>query len=215
MEKKATHSFRQLEIAESARRIISVKGVENLTVRQIAKDLGITNGALYRHFKSKNEIISLLIDDIEKTLLDTIDQAAEAPGGHREKLKNILSSHLSYAERRKGISFVIINETLNIKSAGLRKKTFKVVHKYLKRIKQILIEGVRLGEFRQDLDATSASIVFFGLVQSAVTIWALSGFRYALKKRKIDESFDIYEKGVSEVKKRAIKRGGMENGMER
>ncbi len=85
------HSFMQQEIVESARRIISAKGIENLTIRQIARDPKLTDGALYRHFKSKKEIISLLIDDIEKTLLDTIDDAAKMSGEPCEKLKNILS----------------------------------------------------------------------------------------------------------------------------
>ena len=61
-------TVRQREIIIAAREVIFSKGIEKLTVREIAKELKITNGALYRHFKSKNEIMSLLIDDIEENL---------------------------------------------------------------------------------------------------------------------------------------------------
>jgi len=64
-------------------------------------------------------------------------------------------------------------------------------------IKAILVEGIELGIFRKDLNVASASIVFFGMVQSIVTLWALSGFKYSLRKDRTDELFRIYTKGVA------------------
>lgn len=189
------YTDKQKEIVESVRRIISAKGIESLTIHQIAKDLGVTDGALYRHFKSKNEIIGLLIEDIERTLLETIKTAAGKISNPINKLENILSSHLSYAEQRKGVSFIVINETLNLQDRNLKRKMLKVIHTYLKEIKAILIDGAGAGKIRRDIDFVSASIAFFGMVQSMVTLWALSGFRYSLKKRYL-KLFDIYKKGV-------------------
>ncbi len=190
------HSIRQQEIVESARRIISTYGFERLTIREIADDLKLTDGALYRHFKSKNEIIGLLIEDIEKTLLSTIEAAAKKADDPQSKLQNILLSHLSYAEQRKGVSFIVINETLNLHDKTLQVKMFNVIEKYLEKIKEILVEGVRSGEFRKNIDTASASIAFFGMVQSLVTLWALSGYKYSLKKKHIENCFDIYKKGI-------------------
>lgn len=189
------YTDKQKEIVESVRRIISAKGIESLTIHQIAKDLGVTDGALYRHFKSKNEIIGLLIEDIERTLLDTIKTAAGKINNPINKLENILSSHLSYAEQRKGMSFIVINETLNLQDRNLKRRMLKVIHAYLKEIKAILIDGAGAGKIRKEIDFVSASIAFFGMVQSMVTLWALSGFRYSLKKRYL-KLFDIYKKGV-------------------
>ncbi|MFA5411152.1 MAG: TetR/AcrR family transcriptional regulator [Candidatus Omnitrophota bacterium] len=190
------HSLRQQEIIESARRIITSRGIENLTIREIAKDLRITDGAIYRHFKSKKEIISLLIDDIEKVLLNAIASAAEKTKEPLGKLENILSSHISYAEQRKGISFIVINETLNFQDKSLRRKMFGVIHRYLKKIKEILSEGIKSGALRKDADIVSASVIFFGMVQSIVTLWALSGFKYSFMKSRVQNLFDIYKKGV-------------------
>jgi AcrR family transcriptional regulator len=189
-------SARQQEIVDAARKIISCRGAENLTVREIANELKITDGALYRHFKSKKEIVSLLIDNIEKTLLATIEEAAKKSNEPLRKLSDIFISHLSYAEQRKGITFIIINETLSLKDKSLQRKMFGVIDKYLKTIKSILTEGIALGKFRKELDVTSASIAFFGMVQSMVTLWALSGFKYSLRKDRIDELLSIYMKGV-------------------
>lgn len=190
------YSIRQQEIVESVRRIITSKGIENLTIHEIARDLKITDGAIYRHFKSKKEIISLLIDDIEKTLLTAIESAAEKAKEPLDKLEGILSSHLSYAEQRKGVSFIVINETLNFQDKSLQRKMFGVIHRYLKKIKEILLEGIKSGTFRKDLDIVSAGIAFFGMVQSMVTLWSLSGFKYSFTKSRLEKIFDIYKKGV-------------------
>jgi len=184
---------RQREIIIAAREVIFSKGIEKLTVREIAKELKITNGALYRHFKSKYEIMSLLIDDIEENLLSAIQDAAKKSGDPLQKLENIFLSHLSYSEQMKGTSFTVINQVSGIQDKDLKIKMFGVLNKYLMTIKEILIEGMEEGIFRKDIDSTSASIVFFGTIQSIVTLWCLSGYKLSLKKAEFTQAVDIYK----------------------
>ncbi|MBI4651021.1 TetR/AcrR family transcriptional regulator [Candidatus Desantisbacteria bacterium] len=190
------HLLRKNEIVESARRIISNHGIERLTIREIAKDLKLTDGALYRHFKSKKEIMELLIEDIENTLLGTIESAAKIADCPLEKLENILLSHLSYSEQRKGITYIVIVETLNLHDKTLQAKMYKVIEKYLRKIEEMLVEGVKSGKLKKDTNKTLSSIAFFGIVQSLVTIWALSGYKYSLEKNHIKEIFNIYIDGI-------------------
>ena len=196
MKKEST--VRQQEIIASVRKIIIAKGMEHLTVREIAKDLRITDGALYRHFKSKREILMLLIDDIEETLLGAIKNAVVAQDSPVKKLEAIFRSHLSYAEQRKGVSFIVINKTLSVKDKGLQKRMLGVINKYLKTIKSILKEGIEVNHFRKDINFDAASIGFFGMIQSIVTIWSLSGYRYALRSDRLSELFRIYKSGITE-----------------
>ncbi len=188
-----TRTIRQQEIIKSARTVIFLKGIEKLTVREIAKELKITNSALYRHFKSKNEIISLLIDDIEETLLSAIGEAANKTGDPLQKLESIFLSHLSYSEQMKGTSFTVINQVSGLKDKHLKRKMLGVLNKYLKTIKGIVIEGVESGIFRKDIDPASASIVFFGTIQSMVTLWCLSGYKLSLRKAQFSQMLDIYK----------------------
>lgn len=174
-----------------------MKGVENLTTRMIARELRLTNGALYRHFQSKKEIISLLIDDIEETLLATIREAAHTKGDPLYRLENIFLSHLSYAEQMKGTSFVIINEVSGIKDKNLQRKMFSVLNRYLKTIKEIIMEGIESGLFRKELNPASASIVFFGTIQSMVTLWSLSGYRLSFRKNQFAQTLNIYKSWIA------------------
>jgi len=189
---------KQQEIVNAARKIITSRGTRSLTVRQIGKELKITDGALYRHFTTKNDIIGLLIRDIESTLLNNIQESAQKSDDPLEKLRSIFFSHLSYAEQRKGLTFIIINETLSMKDKKLQKEMYEVVRKYLKTIEAIFSKGINSGRFRKDLNAASASIAFFGMVQATVTIWSLSGFDSSLIiSNRLNGLFDIYKKGVT------------------
>lgn len=170
--------------------------MERLTVREIADELRMTDGALYRHFVGKKEIVSLLIDDIEETLLSAIDEAAARTEDPLEKLENIFWSHLSYVEKRKGVSFIVINNTLSMKDKSLQNKMFSVVDKYLDRIKYILSEGIKRGDFRDNLNIEAASMTFFGTIQCLVTMWGLSGYKYSLGKSRLEESLDFFKNGI-------------------
>jgi AcrR family transcriptional regulator len=186
-------TMRQQEIIEAARTIIFSRGMESLTVREIADEMKITDGALYRHFKSKDEILSLLIEDIEETLLATIFEAANKSEDPLKNMEDIFLSHLQYAEKRKGITFIVM---ASLKDKKLQKKMFGVINKYLKVVKKILKQGVDEGEFRLDINLDSASIAFLGMVQGLVTIWGLSRYRYALKKDRIMGMFNTYKRGI-------------------
>jgi AcrR family transcriptional regulator len=189
------HTIRQHEIVEAARKIISTHGLKGLTIGAIARDLSLTDGALYRHVKSKREILDLLITEIETTLLESIDKASRLSSEPMEKLETIFASHLSYAERRRGITFLIISETLSLEDRGLQRKMLVIVNKYLERIGTILADGIAQGSFRADIDRNSAAIAFLGMVQSMSTVWALSGYKYSLKKG-CRECFNIYKNGI-------------------
>jgi hypothetical protein len=61
----------------------------------------------------------------------------------------------------------------------------------------VLKEGIKLKRINADIDVNAAGITFFGMVQSAVTFWALSDCKYHLKNRTLDRMFDQYIQGLS------------------
>ena len=188
---------RQQQIVDAVRKIITLKGIEKLTTRSIAGELKISEGALYRHFKNKEEIISFLIDDIERTLFAVIEDVACKYKDPIKKLENIFLSHLSYTEQRKGVTFIVISEVLVINNKKLRRKMFKVINKYLKMIRAVLAGGIKSGKFRNNLDLELASRAFFGMIQVTVTLWVFSGFKASFFKEKdLSRAMDIYEKGI-------------------
>jgi AcrR family transcriptional regulator len=153
------------------------------TVREIAREVGISDGDIYRHFASKRDILMLLIDDVEKTLLEAVERAASGKSEPLESLENVLKAHLSSVEQRRGVSLIVISETVRLADKDLRKRMFDVVNRYLNRIEELLARGVKSGQISRNIDLGTAALTFFALVHATVTLWALSNSSFPLAKK--------------------------------
>lgn len=173
---------RQKQIVSAARKLIVKSGSEHVTIRKIAKEIGVSEGAIYRHFASKNDILSLLIDDIENTLFK--DFSVPNTGfSSTESLEKIIIGHLSAIEQRKGVSFQVIAEIISLGDKSLNKKLHQVINAYVARVRSILLKGVEEGIIRPDIDAESAAIMIFSMTQGLVNIWAISQYSFNLLDR--------------------------------
>jgi AcrR family transcriptional regulator len=175
--------IRQKQVVDAARKIIIKYGSEHVTVKKIAKAVGISETAVYRHFRSKREILLLLADYIEKSLVEDITKASANGINSLEVLNNVLESHLSSIEQRRGISFQIIAEIISLGDKKLNKKIAETIEKYTNRLKDLLAEGVKTGEIRKDLDLDAAATALFGIIQGLVNIWALNNYNFDPKER--------------------------------
>lgn len=173
--KRKNTVLRRKQIVETLRKIIIRYGSEHLTIKKLAEEIGFSGGALYRHFKSKREVLLFLIDDIEENLIGDIEKAypIKNPLEHLGKIsRNLLSS----IEQRKGATFLVIAEIISLGDKGLNRKISEVLNSFLGHIKQLILEGIKSGEIREDVDVEMAATAFFGMLQGLVTIWSLSGY---------------------------------------
>ncbi len=182
IQKRQNTQLRRKQIINALRKLIIEYGSENVTVRRIAKEIGVSQGAIYRHFKSKREILSFLVDYIEETLLHDVENQ-NRDDTILEFLEKILKNHISAIEQRRGVSFLVVAEIVSLGDKRLNKQIFEVLNKYIGHIKDILIQGTKSGEIKRDVDADAAATIFFGLIQGMVTIWALSNYGFDLEKR--------------------------------
>ena len=177
--KHESTAVRQRQIIDAARKLIIKYGSEHVTVKRIAKEVGISETAVYRHFKSKKDILSLLADHIEDSLVGDITRAtAKGYASPLEILDSVLRSHLSAIEQRRGISFQVIAEIISLGDKKLNQKITGTISKYISRLKNLLAEGVKAGEVREDIDPEAAAMVLFGIIQGLVNIWALSNYSF-------------------------------------
>jgi AcrR family transcriptional regulator len=174
---------RRRQIISAARKLIVKYGSEHVTVRRMAKEIGVSEGAIYRHFKSKRDVLSFLVDDIENTLIADIDKNYVAGVSALETLERVISDHMSSIAQRKGMSFQVIAEIISLGDKRLNKKVYDVINKYIGRIRDILSEGVKTGAIRQDIDLDATATLFFGMTQGLVNVWALSNYSFNLEQR--------------------------------
>ena len=182
IQRHKTTAVRKDQIVNAAKKLIIKYGSENLTIRAIAHEVGFSEGALYRHFKSKRDILFLLADTIEADLLGDIKVSNIEGESYSKILDNILRGHLSAIKQRQGISFQVIAMCISFGDKKLNKRLSEIINKYIEEIKSLLRRGVESGELRQNLDLDGTALLFFGMIQSLVNIWALSNYEINLEE---------------------------------
>lgn len=195
--KRKNTEFRQQQIIEAAAKLIFKYGSEHLTVKRIAAEVGISEAAIYRHFKSKKSILSFLLTHIEESLLGDI--SPETTGTEPltlNTIENIIRNHFSAIGMRKGISFQVVAEVISLGDRKLNKQASQTIDKYISRLKELLTDGVRDGAVRQDIDLEASATLLFALIQGLVNIWSLSDGNFNLIE-KYTSLWKIYREAVA------------------
>ena len=173
---------RRHQIVQTSRKIVATQGMSAFTIQELAREVGVSEGAIYRHFKSKDEILLVLIQDIERSLLEAISDSARPHDGALDQLRHLLQRHFSSVERRHGVSFVVIAEALRFADLEVRQATRQMVERYLDLITDILKAAAKSGEINSEADAKAAALMYFGMVQASVTLWSFSNRAHPLSQ---------------------------------
>jgi AcrR family transcriptional regulator len=195
VQKRKSTAIRKQQIIDAARKLIIRKGSEHLTVRAMAKEVGLTEAAIYRHFKSKREILSFLMKHITDTMLHDVERTNTENATSLDAIDQVLRRHLSEIEQRKGMSFQIIAEIISLGDRKLNKDVYEKLNIYVDRLKKLLSEGARNGYVREDIDLAASALLLFGMIQGLVNIWALGGYRFDLAA-KYESLWTIYEEAI-------------------
>jgi len=195
MKRKKTE-FRKQQIIEIAAKLIFKYGSEHLSVKRIATEIGISEAAIYRHFKSKKSILSFLLSYIEETLVADISR--ERNSGEvvtLDTIERILRRHISAVGLRKGISFQVIAETVSLGDKSLNKQATKAISHYIAVLRELLSEGVKSTTIREDIDLDAAATLLYCMIESLVNTWALSNCEFMLVDKYIS-LWQIYREAI-------------------
>jgi TetR/AcrR family transcriptional regulator, fatty acid metabolism regulator protein len=179
------HLTRQHQIVEAARVLIASGGVEALTIRGIASKVGVTEAAIYRHVDSKEEVVLLLIQEVEESLFQSISRATRSDSHALDRLEHMLQLHVSYVELRQGISFVVITQAAQFKESRILTAGQRLVEKYLSLVSEIISQGIERNEIDKSVEPDAAAMIFFGMIQSAVTRWLFDPTTHPLSEQSV------------------------------
>jgi len=185
---------RQQEIVQAVLSLIAEQGIQGVTMTRIADRVGITEAALYRHFRGKMEIVAATIDTTFDELYAILTVSADG-GTTCEMLKNVLTAHLRFIEKHPGMARILFSDEVHFNSPSLRKKLSQRGEQVSGLIANLLYAGSAGGELQADLDVKSATVLYRGIIQAQVLEWA-----HAEKKGKLADSADgiwaLYEKCI-------------------
>ncbi len=174
---KMQRAVRRDQIAEAALEVISRHGTAKLNVGAVARRIGIVPSAVYRHFRSKDEILSAAIARMGERLLENVDRAARE-GGSRGRLHKLLRLHVATIRDGYAGPRIIFAEGIDGGGVSHRMEMYHIIRRYLDRVAGIVRRGQLQGDLREDLDPGATAVHFLGLIQPAATLWYLSAGKF-------------------------------------
>jgi AcrR family transcriptional regulator len=181
-QKRQKTEVRRTQIADAARKVVVKYGSEHVTVRRIAQETGITEGALYRHFKSKHDILALMVERTQEDIVAGIVKGAAGRTPLRI-LESALRNHMSSIEQRKSVSFQVIAEIISLGDKKLNRQASEALERYTAYIGDLLSQAIVAGEIRKDVDPEEAAILITAAIQGLVSRWALSNYGFNLEQQ--------------------------------
>jgi AcrR family transcriptional regulator len=177
VQKRLPTAIRKEQIVAAAKKLIIKRGSEHVTIRAIAREIGLSEGAVYRHFSSKRDILSLLADTIEEDLLGDLTSGNNKKGSSLAILDVVLKSHISGINQKQGISFQVIAEIISMGDKKLNTRFYAIISRYIDKLAELIERGIKSEELRQDMDPYVAATYLYGMIQGLVNIWALNNFK--------------------------------------
>ena len=176
MPQRLSTEERQQEILDAALEIIFKEGFYNLTMRNIAREIGISEAAIYRHFRSKEEIVESLADIVfyQNQLWNKKTEEVDV----FSLLKEIMLRQLKVLKDRPYLTAILFQEGIFSEYPDIREKFNLQRENNIDIIKGIIIEGKKAGLITDDVNPAVFAVLYMGALRMTVLNWRASEFSY-------------------------------------
>lgn len=157
---------RRAQITEAALQLIAARGIAALSTSELARAVGLTSGALFRHFPSLDAILDAVADRVAELLASTYPPAGLAP---LDRLGQFFDARHAMAVERAGIPRLVLSEQFaHALPEGARRTLQRAVDDTLAFVRDAIADGQREGVIRNDLPAETLGVLVMGALQMAV-----------------------------------------------
>ncbi|HUH73949.1 MAG TPA: TetR/AcrR family transcriptional regulator [Chitinophagales bacterium] len=166
---------RQIEIMEAATLRIDQFGIQELTIKNLAADLKLSEAALYRHFKSKNDILLGLLTYFILEMKDRISTIMSSNQHPSDTLKQLFTSQLNTFVKKPAIVSVIFSEGIFQFNKELLDKVSEMMELMQINISSLVYKGQEQGIYAELLGKDAITTIIMGSMRMVVLKWKLSG----------------------------------------
>ena len=179
MSREKLHTeVRRDQLTDATLAVVADHGLRGLSLAAVARRVGLTPSAIYRHFASKDAMLDAVLDRIRERLHGAIAAARAESADPVEALHRLLERHTQLVRHNRALPRVVLSDDYHIGHPERRQRLLGVFSGYLDGVAGIIRQGQRLGSIRSDVNARSLAILFLGLIQPAGVLWTLSDGRF-------------------------------------
>jgi len=190
------------------RRAATVEAVVNLAAEQnpsditttaIAQRMGLTQGALFRHFPTKDAILQAVMSWVGERLLVRVDKAAEGTKSPAAALEAMFMAHIDFVAKHPGVPRMLFGELQRSSETLAKRMVQTLIRQYEQRLRRVMEAGKVQGELDADLNVDAAAVLFIGTIQGLVMQSLLAG-KVSRIRRDAPGVFAIYRRGIESTK---------------
>ena len=180
IQKRMTQSERQKQIVAEAMKIINREGYAAFTIRRLAREIGISEPAIYRHFASKDEIIISIISRMDDlwSELDLLLQGID-DDDIEEKFCTFIMMHFRYIENNPDILAVLFADEYIRLNKAVREHLYRVTDKRFNFLNE-LIEKIIESNMTKGINPKALAIIIVGAIRTTALNWRNANYSYSL-----------------------------------
>ncbi|WP_210545596.1 TetR/AcrR family transcriptional regulator [Rhodoferax sp. PAMC 29310] len=166
---------RQAEIIAAALQLAQDRSPGAITTAELAAAVGLSQGALFKHFDSKDAVWLAAMGWVSEQLLARLTRAAREANGPLDALQRVFVAHVAFCMLHPGVPRVVFHELQRPTDSAIKQRVREMLQTYRQLLLDLLQAAVDAGEAQPDLDAPAAATLFVGLIQGLVMQSMLSG----------------------------------------
>ena len=159
---------RREEIIRVTLDLAARQGVDDVTTQDMAQAMGLTQGAVFRHFPSKDAIWLAVMQWVRDRLMAVLGRAAEQGRDPLDALERMFFAHIAFIDGHPAIPRVLMSEHLHGRSSALRQMVTEIMLGYEAKIAGLLQAAQAQARVRADLDTHAAATLYIGMIQGLV-----------------------------------------------
>lgn len=166
---------RQLGIVAAVLALARERGPDAITTQAIAERIGVTQGAIFRHFPDKEAIWLAVLTWVRQALAGVLDAAMRAGDSPLAQIERAFHGHVAFVAANPGVPRVVFHELQYLGDSPVSREVRAMINDYRDRLAALFREAKAAGELPRSLDARIAPIVLIGAVQSLVIQASIAG----------------------------------------
>ena len=190
---------RRAATVEAVVELAAEQNPSDITTTAIAQRMGLTQGALFRHFPTKDAILESVMDWVAERLLARVDKAAASAASPMAALEAVFMAHIDFVAEHPGVPRMLFGELQRPGDTLPKKMVQTLIRHYGERLQHLLETGKTQGELHAQLDIEAASVSFIGSIQGLVMQSLLAGDVTRMRRDAVGV-FAIYLRGIGHVR---------------
>lgn len=166
---------RQAEIIATVVALAAERNPAEVTTTDIAKAMNVTQGALFRHFPTKEAIRLAVVEWIEAQLMARLGNALASALDVLSGLEAMFLAHVKFIREFPGVPRLVFSELQQPDSSSVRLRVQMIMRRYRQMLAETLVKAKTLQLIRDDVDVQAGAALFLGAIQGLVMQSMLGG----------------------------------------